>query len=85
MTYNINVSRVSNFLFALEDKRLTFIITCTISQSIYTSSIIVLFACIFLGTFHASLAVYAATPMKLAFALPRFRKLMCVVAATAAH
>jgi len=55
--------------------------------NLYTrrTSIIVLFACIFLGTFHASLAVYAATPMKLASALPRSRELMCVVAATAAH
>lgn len=47
--------------------------------------IIVLFACIFLGAFHASLAMYAATPVKLAFALPRSRELMCIVAATAAH
>lgn len=46
---------------------------------------IVLFACVFLSTLHASLAVYAATPVKLASALPGFRELMCVVAATAAH
>ena len=55
--------------------------------SLYTrcTLIIALFACVFLSTLHASLAVYAATPVKLASALPRSRELMCVVAATAAH
>lgn len=55
--------------------------------NLYTdcTPIIVLFACILLGTLHTSLAVYAATPVKLAPALPRFRELMCIVAATAAH
>lgn len=48
-------------------------------------SVIALFASVFLGTFRASLALHAATPVKLASALPRSRELVRVVTTTAAH
>lgn len=51
----------------------------------HRASVRALFASVLLCTFRASLAVYAAAPVKLASALPRSRELVGVVAPTAAH
>lgn len=88
MTCNINVSQIVSS--ALGDKAVYLVKAVNYMYyfaNLYTrcTSTTVLFACIFLGTLHASLAVHAAAPVKLAPALPGPRELVCVVAAAAAH